>query len=368
MTSLIRRYRFNLRLAVGAVAAAGLLTWVATYSGCATAPGVLFDPATSIIEWPPAPDQPRIRYVGQIRGESDLNPGKSGIDNLGEAIFGKTPKQSLVSPLAVCTDGGQRVFIADSNAQAIHVFDVGTRAYKRWAPGSDEPRFVQPVALAFDHGNAAAGTPARLLVSDSAAAEIVVLDSSGKRTGTLGTGLLQRPCGLAIDPASGRIFVTDVAAHQVVILSPDGRELARLGRRGAEPGEFNYPTNVALAGDGTLYVSDSLNFRVQVFSPTLSFVRQIGRKGDMPGYFSQPKGLAVDPDGHLYVVDANFEAVQIFDREGQLLMAWGKEGQAPGEFWLPAGMHIDPTGRIWIADSYNRRVQIFDYLPERSTP
>src|SRR5205807_7758485 len=96
--------------------------------------------------------------------------------------------------------------------------------------------------------------------------------------------------------------------------------LARIGSRGTEPGQFNYPTNVALDSHGRIYVSDSLNFRIQQFGPDFAPIRQIGRKGDLPGYFGQPKGIAIDSQDHLYVLDAHFEAVQVFDAMGQLLM------------------------------------------------
>lgn len=339
-----------------ALASATLLL-TALASGCSTPPGIVFDTANANLQWPLPPDTPRIRYVGQLRTNEDLHPGRSGLKQIGETLFGKDDVNVMLSPLAVCTDGADRVFIADSNAQLVHVFNLASRRYERWMPGPKERRLTQPVALAYDPSG-------RLLVSDSVGGCIAVFDDAGALQQRLGEGILNRPCGLAIDNATGRIFVADVGAHQIVVLGREGQLLASIGRRGNAPGEFNYPTNVALDKSGDLYVSDSLNFRVQVFGPDLEPIRQIGSKGDLPGYFSQPKGIALDPDGHVYVVDANFEAIQVFDPKGDVLMSFGREGHEPGEFWLPAGIHIDPKGRIWVADSYNRRVQVFDYLPE----
>jgi DNA-binding beta-propeller fold protein YncE len=365
------RWLAGLRWCAGAGALAlGSLALVTLGGGCASPPGVIFDSASAGQVWPPPPDAGRIRYIGQLRGEGDLKPGRSGLERLGETLFGKKETETFVSPMAVCTDGppfggipgrgtgGDRVFIADSNGQAIHVLDMKTRVYQRWAPTEPSQRLTLPVAVAFDPEPA----PGRLLVSDSVAGEIAVFDMEGKRTGTLGTGLLKRPCGIAVDAAARRIFVADAGVHQVVVLDGEGHELARVGRRGMEPGEFNFPTNVALDADGRLIVSDSLNFRVQVFGPRFDFVREIGKKGDMPGYFAQPKGVAVDPAGRIFVVDANFEAVQLFDQNGTLLMSFGHEGQGPGEFWLPAGVFADNKGRLWVADSYNKRVQVFEMM------
>jgi DNA-binding beta-propeller fold protein YncE len=282
---------------------------------------------------------------------------------LGEFLFGAEAPHTLFSPLAVCTDGRDRMFVVDSNAQLVHVFDLATRAYQQWRPVTGKPPvslFAQPVAAAFDPAG-------RLLVTDSVAAEIFAFDTEGRLLLTLGAGRLKRPCGLAVQPGTRRIFVADAEAHQVVVLSPDGQEVGRVGTRGPDPGQFNFPTNVAFDSTGRLFVSDTLNFRVQVFSPTLVPERQIGRKGDMPGYFAQPKGVAIDINDHLFVVDANFEAVQVFTGEGDLLMSFGREGRGAGEFWLPAGICADAQGRVFVADSYNQRIQVFESLPEGET-
>ena len=327
----------------------------AVFSGCASNSGVVFARADTELRWPPPPDTPRIAYVGQLVSSRDLKPAKSGGESLAELLFGKKPEKGMISPLAVCTDGADRVFIADAGAQVVVVFDLGTRKFREWKPPKDRAQLSRPVGLALDpSGN--------LLVADSVGGALFLFGPSGEFLGTFGDNTLDRPVGVAVDP-DGRIFVADAGAHQVVVLAPDGEEITRIGRRGTGQGEFNFPTYVALDREGRLYVSDSLNFRVQVFDADFQPERIIGSKGDLPGYFSQPKGIAVDPEGHIYVIDAQFEAVQIFDEMGRLLMAFGQEGDAPGEFWLPGGMFIDPKGWIWIADSYNRRVQVFEYLP-----
>lgn len=326
--------------------------------GCGRPAGVIFPPTAKPIVWPAPPERTRIRYVGQLSTSADLKPAVPFGQSLSDALFGKHPIRSMLTPYAVCTDGKDRLFVADSNAQVVHVFDLNTRQYQQWAPNTAIKRFSQPVGIAWD-------PEGRLFVSDSVAGCIQVFDSGGKNLGEIGRGIVLRPCGLAYDARGRRLFVADAAAHEIMILSPDGRMLGHVGSRGTRLGQFNYPTNVTLDRQGRLYVADSLNFRVQQFSPDLKPIRQIGRKGDLPGYFSQPKGVAVDTQDHLYVVDANFEAIQIFDDQGRLLLDLGQEGRDPGTFWLPAGIFIDAKNRIWVADCYNRRVQVFDFLPEK---
>jgi DNA-binding beta-propeller fold protein YncE len=326
-------------------------------TGCSKPKGEVFPAVTPPIVWPAPPDPARIRYVGQLAKDVDLKPGLSLGASLKQALLGKEPERSMLTPFAVCTDGLHRLFVADSNAQLVHVFDLETRRYQQWrAPGPGRT-FSQPVGIAWDPRG-------RLLVSDSVANAIFTFDSAGTSLGDFGSEYLMRPCGMAVDAPRQRLFVADAGMHEVVVLTLDGELLARIGGRGHDPGQFNFPTNVAVDALGKLYVSDTLNSRVQVFDADLKPLRQIGSRGDMPGYFSQPKGIAIDGDNHIYVLDAHFETVQIYDQDGALLLSFGQEGSGPGEFWLPSGMFIDLQNRIWIADSYNRRVEVFEYVTE----
>lgn len=373
-----RPFRWALALArPRALAVAAGVAALALLAGCSTPPGVIFPPDPAPLGWPAAPEKPRVLYVGQIATDADLQPGRSGLQNLGRTLFGKNDVRSMLTPFALCTDDADRLFVADSNAQVVHVFNLKTRAYAQWrpdppaaaassarAPGANgahppkagpPPGFDCPVGLAWD-------PLGRLYVADSVRGVIQVFDAAGVPLTTLGQGLLRRPAGIAFDRAAGRLLVADVAAHRLLVFGRDGALQGKIGQRGSAPGEFNFPTHVAVDGRGHIFVSDALNFRVQEFDPRLAFVRIYGKQGDVPGSFSHPKGLAFDSEDHLYVVDAQFEAVQVFGNDGALLLNFGEEGRGRGQFWLPAGIHIDAKDRVWIADSYNRRVQVFDYL------
>ena len=333
-----------------------LLAILALAPGCIHSAGVIFPPLTPAIVWPGAPEAPRIRYVGELVTSDDLKPARRLGEAIDQAIFGKKPIQSMLTPFAVCTDGANRVFVADAGAQTVHVLDLATRKQVRWNPPAPY-RYFQPVGVAWDPRG-------RLFVSDSVGGCIFVFTPTGAFEARIGVGEVTRPAGLAWDGRNSRLLVADAGNHCVVMLSADGAVIGRIGRRGTLPGEFNYPTNIAIDRQGRVYVSDTLNFRIQQLDPQLRPVRVIGRKGDMPGCLSSPKGIAVDSEDHLYVMDAQFEAIQVFDAQGQLLLSFGEEGRGPGQFWLPAGMFIDSHDRIWVADAYNRRLQVFDYVPE----
>src|SRR5439155_7121905 len=102
-----------------------------------------------------------------------------------------------------------------------------------------------------------------------------------------------------------RLYVVDAMKHRVVMVSATGAIVGSFGTRGSEPGEFNFPTNIARSPDGRLFVTDSMNFRVQVFSEDGRLLSTFGRLGDGSGDFDKPKGIAVDSAGHIYVVEGS---------------------------------------------------------------
>jgi tripartite motif-containing protein 71 len=98
--------------------------------------------------------------------------------------------------------------------------------------------------------------------------------------------------GLDVDE-DGNIWVADTYNHRVLCFSTDGSFLFQFGRQGFNPGEFQFPTDVAVA-NGRVFVSDTSNQRIQMFL--------------IPGY-----GVDMDSDGlddawemtHFGSLDAN---------------------------------------------------------------
>jgi DNA-binding beta-propeller fold protein YncE len=335
-----------------------VLAMACAMPGCRSA-GPIFDEAAPDLAWPPPPKRPRIRYVGQITGAQDLKPARTGRDVLSRIFVGKKPIQPVYGPRAVaCTGDGTGVWVADPGGRCLHRFDLARRTYLKIQDAGSSP-LRTPVALAL-------GPPGSLFVCDSEAVAIYQLrDSDG--------GLLRelrlpdeviRPAALAYDVGQNELYVADVAGHDIKVLTDTGDFLRILGRRGEGPGEFNFPSAIAL-DDEYLWVADTGNHRVQAISRSGAPGRTFGRVGDAPGDLALPKGIAVDPDGHVYVVDGRFENVQVFTRQDELLIFFGEEGTGPGDFWLPGGIFIEPSGRIWVCDSYNRRVQVFQYVLDR---
>ena len=312
--------------------------------------------------WPPAPETPRFRYVGQLTGEQNFIAEGGDKRSAGVKLFYwlvglvgfEEEKVVLKRPQTGMTDAQGRVYVTDVANHAVFVFDQPDGKLQVWKTAQGRRNFVTPVGIA-------AGPRGEVLVADAELGIVARLDHEGKPLGAFGLNLLERPTGLARDAQRGRIYVADTHAHDIKVFDDEGRLIDTLGRRGEGDTELNFPTHIAFAGD-RLYVTDSMNARVQVFDPDGRHVRTFGRRGMYYGDMTRPKGVAVDASGNIYVVESYYDHLLVFDSEGRFLMPLGGTGKEVGQFYLPAGVWNDARGRVYIADMFNGRVEIFQFL------
>jgi DNA-binding beta-propeller fold protein YncE len=319
----------------------------------ACAPAARQEEEQAPLAWPSPPAAPRIAFVGSFSRPDDLGIRKSWLRRLADVLFGGADPE-LVRPMAVVAVG-ETWYVADPGAGGVHRFDRRNGDYDLLR-AEDGSALLSPVGLA-------RGAGGEVYVTDSERARVFVIRPGAASATPLPLAArLERPTGIACDPANGRLFVADTAAHRVHVFAADGALLSSFGARGAGDGEFNFPTLLWRSPDGRLLVTDTLNFRVQMFDARGRFAGKFGRLGDGSGDMPRQKGVATDSYGHIYVADALFNAVQIFDSSGRFLLSLGALGRERGEFWLPTGIFVGERDELFVADSYNRRVQIFRYV------
>lgn len=203
-----------------------------------------------------------------------------------------------------------------------------------------------------------------IYVIESGAHRVSIFDRIGqplRRFGTFGRqpGELAFPTGLAVIGAGddAQIVVTDSANDRVQTFAPNGRFIRGWGGRGAEPGQFNRPTGIAIDNDLVL-IADEGNNRVQLLNHDGTVLKVIGGPGVGDGQFTRPAGVTFDVQRNIYVADADNNRVQSFDLDGEFLAAWGDYGPFAGLMDEPLGLTARDQ-RIFVADSRNHRVQVF---------
>lgn len=309
--------------------------------------------------FPAPPDEPRFVYERTIYSSADVAID-SGTVEFRRLVTGEARRGEVLNkPNSAAVFQG-RIFVSDSVEGVIRVFDVPNARHFR--VGADGPgKLTKPLGIDVDRSG-------NLYVADSTAKAIMIYDRDGKFLRKIGNAKwFDRLASVTVDPKGDRIYLVDVGGvssqqHRVrVVDAASGEHLFDFGKRGKEPGEFNFPRDLAVNKDGLLYIVDAGNFRVQIFDRNGRFVKSFGSLGRQFGQFARPKEIALDAAGNAYIVDTAFGNFQIFSPEGELLMFVGgrSEQDGPARYMLPSGIAVDEDGRVYLVDQWFRKIDVF---------
>lgn len=350
-------------IAIGAspVPGAFVLLVVALLTACGEAPVRNEASAPRVLVFPSPPDEPRFYFERSLYSSSDVVDKEKG-SALRQLLTGEAERggDGVAKPHGVAVRRG-RVYVADSVAAAVRVFDLPGRRF--FSIGQDEPgQLLQPLGLDTD----AAGN---VYVVDATSRLVNVYDADGKYLRQFGgRTTFSRPSGVGVDAKGERVYVVDAGGvdrsdeHRVRVFDArTGKHLFDFGKRGSGNGEFNLARDAAVDAAGNVYVIDGGNFRVQVFDRDGKFLRAFGQVGRLPGNFARPREIAIDAKGAVYVSDAAFGNFQIFDEQGNILMHVGSrsERDLPTRYMLPAGIAVDEDGRVYMADQFFRKIDVY---------
>ncbi|HVC21298.1 MAG TPA: NHL repeat-containing protein [Vicinamibacterales bacterium] len=163
-----------------------------------------------------------------------------------------------------------------------------------------------------------------------------------------------RPIHSMVQGPDGRWYLSDELNHRLIIVRPDGARLL-VGGPGYDAGEFLHPRGLAIAadpdsGETRLFVCDAGNHRIQVLTRDGLPAGAFGGFGAGPGQFNAPSDIALalpsfsgwDEEGDagdplLVVADQGNSRLQVFDADGVFVAAIGAEAPAAGRPLSRAG-------------------------------
>ncbi len=172
-------------------------------------------------------------------------------------------------------------------------------------------------------------------------------------------GQFDEPIGIAI--AGDEVFVSDAQNNRIQVFDSDGHVLRTIGTAVGAAG-LGRPMHLAIH-DETLYVPDFLADRIYVFSLDGQLLREIGSSGLEEGAFDAPGSVAIDAEGQLYVTEFYGHRVQLLGADGTFARQWGTPGEPgmePGTFMYPTDVVALPDGGFAVGDAYSHRLQVFD--------
>ncbi len=130
--------------------------------------------------------------------------------------------------------------------------------------GTDRDRFEQPIEVAVDHAN-----PGRIYAIDL---NDRLLQLSEEEQGNI-TGEWRLLIGrdewggrLAVSPDGAKVYMSDPDRRRVAVINVADGTISYFGTEGSGPGQFRWPSGIAVGPGGKVYVLDRLNNNVQVFT------------------------------------------------------------------------------------------------------
>lgn len=257
--------------------------------------------------------------------------------------------RSLNAPARVAIDGAGRIYVVDSPAGKVAVFDN----FGKLVDSRDG--FATPLGVAVDSNGL-------IYLGEEQTGSVSVFDPQWNFLYKLGSGdgEFMLPGHIATDNSTTptRICVSDGLANAVKIYA-ETNQVASFGSPGTGNGQFDFPAGVCISSNGEIYVMDQGNDRAQVFDRNGVFIRLI-KFGGMLGPSGRKQGILLDPAGRLYVADSFQGCVKVYDASSGT--AWGtigNFGELQGQLGLPSALALDPFNRLFIASTGNRRVEIF---------
>jgi DNA-binding beta-propeller fold protein YncE len=270
---------------------------------------------------------------------------------------------ALTSPGGVAFDSQRsEILVANTGLHRIDVLGLDGRPLARF-----------PHAVRQPSGELVEGRPrtlavapdGRILVIDDLAPYVDVVDYRGRSLGRLdmpaeaGAARNAAPGGVAVESTGTFLVGTQGDSGRVYRFGGDYKLLGSWGTAGSAAGQLSRISCLAAMADGRVVVGCvGTDLAVQIFDAQGRYLNGFGRHDIGPGNFSFPSGIAVTAGGRIWVSDELRQVVQAFDSTGSYFGKVGSGGQGPGEFLYPNSVACLGDTLLAVTERVGNRVQL----------
>lgn len=221
------------------------------------------------------------------------------------------------------------------------------------------------------------------------------LGEAGYKDGIGTAARFSDPSGLARD-VQGNLYICDARNHVIRKVAPGGIVTTLAGKPGVSgavngvgsAARFNFPSDIAVAPNGTLYVADTGNHcirKITTAGAVTTLAGYLGSADDIDvsygsaytavavsldgkgkvARFNSPGGITYASAGFLYVSDTGNQLIRRVNLDGTATTVAGKAGEwgtadgsgSMARFSAPMGLCIGADGNLYIADSMNHTIR-----------
>ena len=151
---------------------------------------------------------------------------------------------------------------------------------------------------------------------------------------TQGPGNLDAPAGVSV--VANTMAVADFYNNQVHYKNEQG-QWTTFGKKGSEPGEFLYPTDVQITQEG-IWVADAYNHRAQLIDFEGQSLAVIGEEQDL----NAATGIWVT-ETEVFLTDFENDRVWVFNKQGDVLQLLDEGVEKPTDM-------ISEGESLWVAN------------------
>ena len=213
---------------------------------------------------------------------------------------------ALTSPTSIVKDSKGNFFVAEPGKGDVLAIDIGQKSIK--------PIDFSAVSGAnpIYPGNMAVDSKDQLYIVDKANQRILLFDSSLKFEREI---LVKESRGLKdvkVDEM-GRIYTLSAIDGSICVYNDQGNLLLRFGSRGADKGEFDFPTSLAIDRKGLIYVADQHKNQVLVFNNKGRFLYAFSQLGWREGRLHRPSFIYINSSDRIFIVDRANTRISVFE-------------------------------------------------------